>query len=167
MFTHALLRQPGSDCALGLTRRRQDRADHRRLREQHRRYGAILQQLGLTIDVLPPLHGYPDAYFVEDCAIVTPHVAVITRPGAPSRRGEAAAIIPALAQHRPFLAIQAPGTLDGGDVLMVENSCFIGLSQRTNQAGAKQLIRLLKPYGLQTTYVPVTNGLHLKSGSAM
>jgi len=115
------------------------------------------------VTVLPEAPGYPDAYFVEDTAVVTPRVAVITNPGAPSRRGEVDTIEPVLAKHRPAFRIKPPATVDGGDVLMVENRFFIGISERTNLAGARALGRLLQDHGHTWTPVPVSSGLHLKS----
>jgi len=115
------------------------------------------------VTVLPPLPGFPDAYFVEDAAVVTPAIAVITRPGAPSRRGEIESIEMVLAQLLPVARIEPPGTLDGGDVLRVENRFYIGRSVRTNDSGARQLGRILDKHGYEGRVVPVGPGLHLKS----
>lgn len=131
--------------------------------EQHTVYVQALQSLGVAVLVLPALEGYPDAYFVEDAAVVTPDIAILTRPGAPSRRGEVDAIGAALAGYRKTVHIQPPGTVEGGDVLMVGNHFFIGISERTNRAGAEQLGRILAAYGNTWTPVPVEAGLHLKS----
>jgi dimethylargininase len=113
--------------------------------------------------ILDELPDYPDAYFVEDVAVVTPEIAALTNPGAETRIGEVEHIESALRQYRPIAQIQPPGTLDGGDVMMVDNHCYIGISARTNEAGAVQLGRLLEPYGYRWTPVPVGDGLHLKS----
>jgi dimethylargininase len=130
---------------------------------QHRTYVETLRSLGLTVTVLEPLAAYPDAYFVEDVAVVTTEVAIITRPGAPSRQGETTAMVPVLAQFRPLAHIEPPGTLEGGDVLQIGRRFLIGLSERTNQAGAEQLGRLLERYGCPWVTVPLPAGLHLKS----
>jgi dimethylargininase len=106
---------------------------------------------------------FPDGHFVEDPAVVVPEVAVVARPGADARRGEAEAIAPALSRFKPLVEIKAPGTLDGGDVLVVGKRVFIGLSERTNEHGAAQLARLLAPHGYTSALVPVGAGLHLKS----
>lgn len=163
MFTRALLRSPGPDFADGLTTAELGRPTLAAMEAQHRAYAATLAELGLEVELLPALPGYPDAYFVEDGAVVVPELAVITRPGAPSRRGEEESLAPALAQHRPLARITEPGTLDGGDVLIVDKELFVGLSDRTNREGAEQLGALLAPHGYRLHCVPVGAGLHLKS----
>lgn len=162
-FTRAIVREPGPDAADGLTTSRIGRPDLPLLLAQHAAYVETLRSLGLEVTVLPPLPGFPDAYFVEDAAVVAPGIAVITRPGAPSRRGEVASIESALAAHFPIARIELPGTVEGGDVLRVGNRFFIGLSDRTNEDGARQLIRILDRHGFQGRLVPVGAGLHLKS----
>ena len=164
VFTRALLRSPGPDFADGLTTAGLGCPDLERMRAQHRAYAEALSSLGLVVEILDPLPGFPDAYFVEDGAVVVPELAVITRPGALARRGEEESLAPALARHRPSARIQAPGTLDGGDVLIVEKDVFVGLSERTNREGAEQLGALLAPHGYTLHCVPVGAGLHLKSG---
>jgi len=164
MFTRAIVRKPGPDCGQGLTKARLGKPDLPRLMAQHRAYVRALRSLGLRVTVLPEEPGFPDAYFVEDTAVVTPKVAVVTNPGAASRRGEEDTIEPLLAKHRPTFRIKPPATLDGGDVLMVENHFFIGITTRTNLAGARALGRHLQDYGHTWTPVPVSAGLHLKSG---
>jgi dimethylargininase len=163
MFTHAITREPGSDFADGLTTGELGTPDYELMLVQHAAYVNALRRLGLLTIELDALPGHPDAYFVEDVAVMTPEVAVITRPGAPSRQGEEAAMALVLAQYRPVEPIKSPGTLDGGDVLMVGNHCFVGLSERTNAAGAGQLARILGDYGYNCTAVPVAAGLHFKS----
>jgi dimethylargininase len=96
-------------------------------------------------------------------AVVTPEIAVIARPGAEARRGETEHIREALAAFRPLAEIAAPGTLEGGDVLQVERTVFIGLSGRTNEEGAGQLARILQPFGYEVHTLPLRRGLHLKS----
>ena len=162
-FSRALVRVPGSDAGDGLTTAGLGRPEMSRLLAQHAAYVEALHSLGLEVSVLPALPGYPDAYFVEDAAVVMPGVAVITRPGAPSRRGEVLAIEPALAVHKPVIRIEPPGTLDGGDVLFAGGRFFIGLTDRTNEAGAGQLGRIVEAHGRPWTAVPAEAGLHLKS----
>lgn len=165
-FSHAILRQPGHDFAAGLTSVQAGAigADHGRALEQHVTYREALEGLGLDCTVLDPLPGLPDAWFVEDAAVVTPGpLAIITRPGAPSRRGELASLARAIAGLKPLARIEAPGTLDGGDVLFAEGRYYIGLSERTNENGAGQLAALLNPIGIESTCVRVPVGLHLKS----
>ncbi len=163
MFTHAITRKPGTDFASGLTSSKLGPPDYQLMIEQHTAYVNTLTLLGLAVIELEPLPGYPDAYFVEDTAIVTPDVAVITRPGARSRRGEEKTIEPVLAQYRRVERIHAPGSVDGGDVLAMEGHFLIGISHRTNKQGAQQLGRILEKYGNTWSSVPVKAGLHLKS----
>jgi dimethylargininase len=163
MFTHAITRKPGPDFAEGLTTAMLGTPDYDLMLVQHAAYVNALRTLGLMTIELDALPGHPDAYFVEDVAVMTPEVAIITRPGAPSRQGEEAAMTLVLSQYRPIAPIKSPGTLDGGDVLLVGSHCFVGLSERTNAAGAGQLARILTDHGYGCTAVPVAAGLHFKS----
>ena len=163
MCRFAITRKPGEDFGDGLTTSSLGKPDYGRICRQHEDYIGALRSLGLEVTILDALPGYPDAYFVEDVAVVTREVAVITIPGAQSRKGETEHIMAALAIHRPIARIQPPGTLDGGDVMMVEKHCYIGLSERTNQDGATQLGGILRAYGYESTAVPLAGGLHLKS----
>ena len=126
-------------------------------------YVKTLGDLGLEIVSLPALPDLPDAYFVEDVAVVTPEIAVITRPGANERRLEANHMVDTLEKFRSCVRIDAPGTLDGGDVLVVGKHCIIGLSERTNRAGAEQLCQFLEPFGYRGDIVRVPEALHFKS----
>jgi dimethylargininase len=163
MFTHAITRLPGENFANGLTTANLGTPSYDLILTQHQAYRQVL--LGLDLDgvVLPAEPDYPDAYFVEDPAIITPHIAVMTRSGAPSRQGEGATLEPILEYYRPIFHINPPGTVDGGDVLMVGNHFFIGISERTNEEGAAQLASLLAAAGHTLRTIPVAGGLHLKS----
>jgi dimethylargininase len=164
MFTQAIARKPGKNFARGLTTTISDKPpQYEFLLNQHTAYLDALKSCGLEIIVLDPLPDYPDAYFVEDTAVVTPEVAVITNPGANSRKGEEESIAQALAGFRKIERIMAPATVDGGDVLQVGNHFFIGLSERTNKEGAEQLGRILESYGNTRVTIPVGAGLHFKS----
>ncbi|MFL5247983.1 MAG: dimethylarginine dimethylaminohydrolase family protein [Myxococcales bacterium] len=163
-MSRAVLRRPGPDFAQGITTASLGAPDYSLLLAQHAAYADALRSLGLAVEVLDALPGFPDAYFVEDVAVVVPDLAVIARPGAPSRLGEEDGIDDVLAWHREIARIEAPGTLDGGDVLVADRHVFVGLSERTNREGAEQLARRLKPHGYRVTTVPVSTGLHLKSG---
>ncbi len=163
MFTHAITRLPGENFGDGLTTANLGAPDYALILRQHRAYRQALLSLGMDVVVLPPEPGFPDAYFVEDPAIVTPKFAVITRPGALSRRGEEASLTPLLEYYRPLHYISAPGTVEGGDVLMVGEHFFIGLSERTNPEGGGQLAGYLNGAGYTCETVPVAAGLHLKS----
>lgn len=163
MFTHAITHLPGENFGQGLTTANLGRPDYQLILQQHLAYRHALLSLGLDVLILPAEPGYPDAYFVEDPAIVTPKIAIITHPGAPSRQGEETSLAPFLGYYRPLSYIQAPGTLDGGDVLVVGNHFFIGVSERTSQDGAAQLVKILSNAGHTAETVPVEAGLHLKS----
>lgn len=163
MFSHAIVRTPGPDAANGLTTADLGRADLPTLLRQHAAYVATLKELGLAITHLDPLPGHPDAYFVEDAALVFPELAVMTRPGAPERLAEAEALAPTVAAFRPLHRLASPATLDGGDVLLVGKTVFVGLSERTNTEGAAQLAVILAPHGYAVVPIPVPEGLHFKS----
>jgi dimethylargininase len=163
-FSHAIVRTPASSFADGLTKAAwAEPPSFERLMIQHRAYVAALREAGLSVEMLPNLAAYPDAYFVEDVAVVVPDLAIITRPGAPQRRGEVDHIIEALSVHRNVVRLEAPATLDGGDVLVAGRRVFVGLSARTNEAGFSSLRELLRPHGYSVEAIPVAAGLHLKS----
>jgi dimethylargininase len=157
------MREPGQNFSSGLTQANLGAPDFERVKKQHDAYRSCLQALDVNVELLPALPDFPDAYFVEDVAVVTPTVAVISRPGAASRLGEQNFIEAALAQHLPIAKIEAPGTLDGGDVLQIDDHFYIGLSARTNSQGAQQLSQILSPYGYTCHTVKVRGSLHLKS----
>lgn len=141
--------------------------DYERALAQHDAYIAALERCGLAVTLLPPEEEFPDSTFVEDTALVTPAGAIITRPGAPSRRGEITAIADTLAACCRLLGrIEAPGTVDAGDILAVGGHYYIGLSSRTNNEGAAQMLRILAANGLSGSTIPLTRMLHLKSGVA-
>jgi dimethylargininase len=163
-LTRALTRRPADTLGRGLTTRDLGPPDPELAQVQFERYVAALEGCGLEVTVLDPLPELPDAHFVEDAAVVTPEVAVIARPGAEVRRDEAEQIAPVLAEHRELARIETPGTLDGGDVLILDDQVLIGISERTNGAGAHQLGEILGAHGYAWRAVPVDAGLHLKSG---
>jgi len=163
MFTHAIVRKPGDDFARGITTSNLGTPRYELIMKQHEAYIEALSFLGLELIVLEALPDYPDAYFVEDTAVVTPDVAIITNPGVEDRKGEEDTIERALATYRKTVRIHAPGTVDGGDVLMVGAHFIIGISERTNREGATQLGCIFKEYGYTWTTILVEAGLHLKS----
>jgi len=135
-----------------------------RARAQHAAYEWALVEAGCTVRRLDSGPDMPDAVFVEDIAVVLDEGAVICRSGAKSRRAETPGVLEALARHgRPLQQIQAPGTLDGGDVLVIGRQVFVGSSARTNRAGIDQLARILDPVGYTVRAVQVRGCLHLKS----
>ncbi len=170
MFRNAIVRPPGDRFAEGLTTARLGAPILEKALEQHARYCEALERAGLSLTRLEPDPRFPDGTFVEDDAVLTPRCAILARPGAESRRGEVAGIREALARfYRKNRAIEAPGTVDGGDVCEAEGHFFIGISERTNEAGAEQLAGLLEKEGFSSTRVDIRKIrgiLHLKSGIA-
>jgi len=164
MFTHAIARKPGPNFAQGITTAaKESPPDYEILIHQHEIYISTLKSIGIEVTVLDALPDHPDAYFVEDTAVVAAEVAVITNPGAEARKGEEETMAPVLAQYRKTERIEPPGTVDGGDVLQVHKHFFIGISERTNPEGAGQLSHILSNYGYTCTTVAVGEGLHFKS----
>jgi len=132
-------------------------------RAQHQAYEQVLQAAGYRIERLETDAAMPDSVFVEDMAVVFDELAILTRPGADSRRREMPAIAAALAAYRPLREITAPGIVDGGDVLVAGRNVYVGRSTRTNQAAAAQIRRILGPLGYTVTETDVRGCLHLKS----
>ena len=130
---------------------------------QHRMYEQALIAAGCSVERLASATELPDSVFVEDIAIVFPEMAIITRPGAESRRAEAGAVAEALRRYRVLQTIQAPGSLDGGDVLVVGRSVYIGRSSRTNAIAIEQVRRMLEPFAYAVCEIDMTGCLHLKS----
>ena len=135
-------------------------------RRQHAEYEKILRSLGCEVRQLPALHDHPDSVFVEDTALVFDECAVITRPGAESRRGETADVADALRPLRRLYHIEAPGTLDGGDVLRVGKRVHVGMSMRSNEDGARQLADALSAHGYSVTRTAMRDCLHLKTAAS-
>ena len=138
--------------------------DVTRARSQHEQYRAALRSLGLEVVSLPEQPTLPDSVFVEDAAIVLDEVALLTNPGADSRKPEVDSIAQALEPYRPLLRVESPATLDGGDVLVAGRKIFVGQTLRTNASALEQMTNLLKPFDYEVIGVPVTECLHLKSG---
>lgn len=132
---------------------------------QHDAYQRALELLGCRVIALAAQAELPDAVFVEDVAIVLDEVAILTRPGAVSRRAEGASVAAMLARHRPLRAIEAPGTLDGGDVLRVGRTLHVGQAARSNASGIAQLQALVVEFGYDVRAVPTHGCLHLKSAA--
>ena len=175
MFTKALVRPPAANFCEGITRAGLGPPLFERAVEQHSAYCEALERCGLQLIKLEPDPQYPDSTFVEDTAILVegfeddfPGCAVITRPGAESRRGEVTGIRSVVTRiSSQVFSIEAPGTLDGGDVCQAGRYFFIGISERTNEAGAQQLVDILAPLGYACSLIDIReiDGLlHLKSG---
>jgi len=168
MFTKAIVRLPASNFADGLTTVSLGTPDFATTIAQHGRYCDALRECGLALTHLDADPRYPDSTFVEDVAILTERGAIMTLPGADSRAGEVAhmrTVLPAF--YAELAAIEAPGTLDGGDICEAGEHFVIGISLRTNENGARQLAAWLEKLGYTTSFVDIrqTPGiLHLKSG---
>jgi dimethylargininase len=170
MFHRAIVRPPAPNFADGLTTVDLGVPDVAKALQQHARYCEALERCGLELVRLPADPRYPDSTFVEDTAILTGRGAILTRPAAPSREGEVAGIEEAVSRFFPELArIEAPGTVDGGDICEAGDHFFIGISARTNEEGARQLALHLYRMGFTSATVDiraVADILHLKSGIA-
>jgi dimethylargininase len=167
---------PASIQKCELTHLTREPIDYARAVAEHDQYEAALRRLGCRVERLPDAPDLPDSVFVEDAAVVFDDLAVIARPGARSRRPEVDAMAAALRPHRPLAFIEAPGTLDGGDILVASfpqragtrvggpgGKVFAGISGRTNDEGVGQLAALVGPHGFEVISIPVTGCLHLKS----
>jgi dimethylargininase len=163
MFTHAITRRPSEEMVDGITTAGLGIPDYQLALAQHKAYCMTLAALGLDVTVLDPEPGYPDCCFVEDTAVVCEHVAVLAPLGAPSRQGEEASIEPVLARHREVVRITPPALFEGGDVLQVGDTFFIGLSERTNLAGATALGEALARYGYSWHALEMGDTLHFKT----
>lgn len=160
----AIVRQPSlaiARCALTFLERTP--IDFGLAVRQHGEYVKALEEAGLSVQILPPEADLPDAVFVEDAAVIVEECAVLTRPGIDSRRPEVDAIAPAVDAVRPTVRIQPPGTLEGGDVLRVGRTFFVGQTPRTNAEGTRQFARILEPHGYDVIPVEPHGCLHLKS----
>lgn len=167
MFTQVIVKKPGKSYVNGLTTSDLGKPDFNRAIKQHEQYVEALKKCGVKAIELEADEQFPDSTFVEDTAIVTEKCAIITNPGAESRNGEIIEMNEVLAEiYETLEFIQSPGTLDGGDVLQVENHFYIGISDRTNETGAAQLKEILKKYGYEATIVPLEHFFHLKTGIA-
>ena len=168
-FTRAIVRRPGPDFASGLTSAA-GAPDLATALQQHGEYCAALQACGLELIHIEPEPGLPDGTFVEDTAVTTARGAILTRPGAPSRSGEVASVARTLdGLFAETLRIAAPGTVDGGDVCEADGHFLIGVSARTNEAGARQLAQHLRRLGFTAGLVDIRASprlLHLKTGIA-
>lgn len=167
-FTRAVVRRPAASIARGLRAEERGDPDLELFERQHASYRRALEQAGLAVAELPPLEAFPDSVFVEDAALCLPGLAVALRPGAPSRRGEAAALLPELERRfGEVVELAESVSVDGGDVLTTDREILVGLSARTDAAGAEALAAALAPHGHRVRRVDTPAGvLHLKSDCA-
>lgn len=165
MFKHAIVRKPCADMVKGITSAKLGKPDFEKAILQHNSYVNALKSCGLNVKILEGNNKFPDSTFIEDVAICTKEFAVISNPGALSRRDEKDGMKTILEEYyKNIFEILFPGTLDGGDVMMVGNHYYIGISDRTNQEGANQLIQILKKNNLSGSVIPLKTMLHLKTG---
>ena len=165
MFTDAIVRTPCKNIIKGITTSNEGEPDYIKAINQHKLYIIALKYCGLEVTVLPEKENYPDSTFVEDVALLTPTCAIITHPGAPSRQKETKSMKSVLVDFYDTVnLIKSPGTVDAGDIMMVGSHYYIGLSKRTNTAGANQVIKVLEKCDMTGSTVKMNDMLHLKSG---
>jgi dimethylargininase len=166
-FKRAIVRTPCPNLVKGFTTVNLGVPHYQLALQQHANYISALKNCGLNVIVLPAENEFPDSTFIEDVALLTPYCAIVTNPGAPSRKGESKNITEFLSQFfNKIEYIKEPGTLDAGDVLQVGQHFYIGLSKRTNMPGARQMQEILENYGFTSSFINVSSMLHLKSGVA-
>ncbi len=168
MFSHVIVKTPCKNVLSGITSAPElGKPDYALALQEHAAYIEALKKCGVDVTVLPADENYPDSCFVEDVAVLTRKCAIVTNPGAASRNGETAAIVPVLKKFYPeehIHKIKAPGTLEGGDVMMVGDTFYVGESARTNKEGIRQFAEILGEYGFACVSVPLEHVLHLKTG---
>ncbi len=164
MFSKAIVRTPAKSLVNGITTAGLGEPDYQLALDQHREYIAALESCDLVVDVMAADEDYPDAMFIEDTALLMPRCAIVTNPGAASRQGEVGKVSTRLKQYYDTVeSIKAPGTVEAGDIMMVGDHCYIGLSDRTNEEGAGQMIDILGAHGYSGSMVSFSESLHLKS----
>ena len=167
MFKRAIVRTPCENIINGLTTSNLGKPNYENALLQHKDYIKALEECGLDVTVLPHDNNYPDSTFVEDTALLTPHCAIISNPGAPSRKGEILEMKKVLTNfYKNVEEISGDGTVEPGDIMAVGSHYYIGLSKRTNAKGAEQLLTILKKYNLSGSVVKMKDMLHLKTGLA-
>lgn len=168
MFQNVIVRKPCRALVNGITSAPElGKPDYELALKQHAAYVEALKACGVTVTQLEAEEEFPDSCFVEDVAVITRKGAIITNPGAPSRNREITKMIPVIKQFFPedqIAYIKAPGTLEGGDVMMVGDCFYVGRSARTNQEGIRQFAAILEGWGLQCVEVTLEKVLHLKTG---
>lgn len=165
MFKNTIVKTPGESYINGLTTSNLGVPYYDKALQQHQAYIEALKTCGVEVTVLPGNPNFPDSTFVEDTAVLTPEFAVISNPGASSRNGEIVEMEPTLkSYYENIYYIKSPGTLDGGDILQIDNHFYIGLSARTNLEGAQQLKQILELEKYEATIVQLEKFFHLKTG---
>ena len=166
LYKNAITRKPGINFNLGITTSNLGAPDFFKAMAQHAEYVKALELAGIQVKNLESDINFPDGCFVEDTAVIFPEAAIITNPGAPSRKGEIITINKILNTIKELHFIDHPGTLEGGDVLKIENKFYIGISERTNTEGIRQFAEITKKFGYETHAIKLDDILHLKTGIA-
>ena len=168
MFTHTIVRTPCPKVCEGITSAPElGKPVYEKALEQHAKYVEALKACGVDVLVLPPMEEYPDSCFVEDVAVVNDKCALVTNPGADTRKGETAGIVAAIKKFYTedrIGYIRAPGTLEGGDVMKCGDTYYVGLSARTNAEGFRQFAAFMGKFGFKSLGVTLNLVLHLKTG---
>lgn len=163
MFTRAITRRPSEEMVNGITSQNLGKPDFELASEQHAAYVRALGDLGLAVTVLDAEPGYPDCCFVEDTAVVCEDFAIIAPLGAPTRQGEQETIEPVLAEYKPLERVLPPATFEGGDVLQVGKTFYIGVTERTNREGTEAFAEIVRKYGYACKAVACGPSLHFKT----
>jgi dimethylargininase len=165
MFKNTIVKTPGESYIHGLTTSDLGKPDYEKALQQHNAYIEALKKCAVEVHVLASNPEFPDSTFVEDTAVLTPGFAVISNPGAISRNGEIIEMDPVLkSYYEKTYSIQSPGTLDGGDVLQIDDHFYIGISERTNLEGAQQLKHILEGENYKASIIQLEKFFHLKTG---
>jgi dimethylargininase len=164
-FSKAVVRKPCKQIIKGLSNNNSGIPDYHKALKQHEEYVKALLKCNLEVTILDPDDRFPDSVFVEDTAVCTQKFALISKPGAPERENEPELILPTIREfYENIEFITEKGSLDGGDIMMVGKTYYIGISARTNLEGANQFINYLEKYDLKGIKVPLKTMLHLKTG---
>jgi dimethylargininase len=168
-FTRAITRLPAHSIVNGLRAEDVGNPDHEQMLKDHAHYVATLKEAGASVTELPAVEAYPDSVFVEDVALCLPEVAILMRPGAPSRLGEVGEMAPVLRDvYEQVLAIEGPGFIEGGDILTTSREILVGRSARTDKAGVAGLAEIVGQFGYQLREVMTPEGvLHFKTDCSL
>ena len=168
-FTHAITRLPAPSIVNGLRAEDLGNPDHDQMLKDHAQYVMTLKEAGASVTELAALDAYPDSVFVEDVALCLPEVAILMRPGAPSRLGEVSEMAPVLRDvYDPVLEIEGPGFIEGGDILVTAKEILVGLSSRTDNAGVAELAEIVSQWSYQLRQVVTPPGvLHFKTDCSL